>query len=431
MRLFIKGQEIATRSENLIEDQYVTDDILNSVPIVLVTGNTVPPEPEPEPDVVWLRQISNDLIADATLEYNVTRNSLTLHTITWNPIFENKYAARFYVSITPENVENVGNFATSAGNDQDPFRSFNETEYNNGFYISEINLFNAQQELNNVIDMNCYVDSQLDEETFNNMTFSTYYEISHNNRNDAEFDLLRMYYTIRNFFRTKQYKFFKTIKSSNSTEPQTFEGCLVKFERMNLIEMPGTIKLDMLVETEFTRNCWLVNISVPAETPFSFPDNFWCGAIDTMNPIDGVYDKVNGEIKSELIMTDNVTNNWALSSEDCPFYVDCEAIDEYSDRATIKAKKSITIQANRTLYISKLQRFFNAEYIDYNSGILYPQNKLYENSKTYNEGDTVAENGTLQIYCNDLDYETCNNLITEQASIQEVWYETTVTEVEV
>lgn len=426
MRLFIKGQEIATRSEDLVEDQYVTDDILNSVPIVLVTGNTVPPEPEPEPDEIWTKQISNDIIADATLEYNVTRNNLRIYNIVWNNVFENNYGSRYYIELVPQNIDtihiNTANFL--GGRTHSSFCNYLNDE---GFDI-----FNLQEHLvNNQHESSMYISGRLDEQAFYDLQFGSYYEFDHTNNGTPNLELLRRYVTIMNFYGVEQYKYYLTRKESGQDSPGTFEGCVVHFNRENLIDLPGIIHLYMSVTTSFDRTSWLLTMSNPYDNPGTLPDTFWLGSVDYLNTINGEYESVTGEIEVELLTTDQITNTWALNSEDCPFYIDC-AVDESSEVAFLKAKESITIPAGDGLYISNIPRVFNVDYESMLSGRLYLENNWDgNNTVTYNTGDIVSSTGALQIWSNGLDYETCNSLITEKASVSKVFYDYTIREREV
>lgn len=423
MRLFIRGQEIATRTENLIQDQDVTDEVLNSVPIVLVTANK---EPEPEPDVIWTRQISNDVIFDATLEYNVTRNTLRVCNIYWNEIFGNNYGSRYHIQLIPQNTNGI--YIDSAG--------FLGGRAHNSFcnYLNEegMEIFKLQEHLiNNHADGTLYISEPLNEETFNNLEFKTFYEFDHTNTGTPNLELLRKYVTIMNFYGVEQYKYYLTRKETEQDSPGTFEGCIAYFNRENLIDLPGIIHLYMSVKTSFDRNTWLLTMSNSYDNPGTLPNNFWLGAVDYLNTINGEYESVTGEISVELLTSDQVMNTWALNSEDCPFYVEC-GVDGSSEIAFLKAKEYMTIPSGEGLYLSNMPREFNVDWENLMSGKLYLEKNWEGNTTvTYNVGDVVSSTGTLQIWSNGLDYETCNNLITEKASISKVYYDNTIREREV
>ncbi len=423
MRLFIKGQEIATRTENLIQDQDVTDEVLNSVPIVLVTANR---EPEPEPDVIWTRQISNDVISDATLEYNVTRNTLRVCNIYWNEIFGNNYGSRYLIQLVPQNTNDIyiDNSTFIGGRSHHSFCNYLNDE--------GMEIFKLQEHLiNNYADNEFYVSEPLNEEVFNNLEFKTSYEFEHTNTGTSNLELLRKYVTIMNFYGVEQYKYYLTRKEVGQESPGTFEGCIVYFNRENLIDLPGIVELYMSVNTSSNRSAWLLTMSNSYDNPETLPNTFWLGSVDYLNTVNGEYDSVTGEIKVDLLTTNQIINTWALSSEDCPFYVDCDS-DGSSEKAFIKARESMTIPSGEGLYISNILREFNVDWENLMSGKLYLENNWDgANTVTYNTGDVVSSSGTLQIWSNGLDYETCNTLITEKASISKVFYDHTITEREV
>lgn len=420
MRLFIRGQEIATRTENLIQDQDVTDEVLNSVPIVLVTANKAP---EPEPDMILTRTISNDLVSSATLEYNKTQQKLKLRDISWNPIFENKYATFFEIHLYPTiNNEQFGvqTFMFSRGistNVFDPYQGDPQTE--------QLQLINAQEELNNCTE-SYEVYCSVSEEDFNNIECTTYASIDFSKT--AELEPVRKYLTFMQFFETTQYYLYRAVKTVEH-DWREFAGSVFTFVRENMVDMPGLILGRAFASDNFTRNHWIVDINRPYNDPLILPDYFIAGMLDMYNDVDGEQVVCNGPIISHECVFDTMLHEtYALSDSECPIKVSCKTEDWGIETAAMYANKSLALDGNG-LYISYLPVYLND---DSESAPLRNGPIVWCDSLThYNVDDLICSDGSVQIYTDGKDLEECNQKITQTAYVTRFFRSTLITEREV
>lgn len=419
MRLFIGGQEIATRTENLIQDQDVTDEVLNSVPIVLVTANKAP---EPEPDIILTRDISNDIISNATLEYNITKCSLKLRDISWSPIFEEKYASTFEIHLYPTiNGEQFGvqTFTFRRGRESYLFDSYRGDDYQS----EQLQLINAQEELNNCTE-SFEVHCEVSEEDFNNIVYNSYVSIDFSKT--AELEPIRKYLTFHEFFETTQYNFYRAEKTIDSNWRE-FAGSVFTFVRENLADMPGLIMGRLYATDSFDRGHWIVNIDRAYDDPFTLPDYFVSGMIEMYNDIDGEYPVCNGPIASHEYVFDNMLyETYALSDSNCPIKVSCKTEDWGIETAAMYATKVFALDGNG-LYLSYLPIYLN----DDSSPVRHNPIVWCDTLRQFSVDELVCSDGSVQIYTDGKDLEECNQKITQTAYVTRFFRSTLLTEREV
>lgn len=415
MRLFIKGQEIATRSENLIEDQYITDDILNSVPIVLVTENTVPPEPEPEPEVEWSREISTDFF-NAILKYRPNRNNLELTVLNYNEeefapsgysVFDMHHCINIY-----KDTEQVGQMftipssRTSSIQSYDGYSNLEQLKYdgeapefygsiggtNQGVYQGWINngLITTEEEFNNLIIEDYSVDLVRTENT----AITKQYRVLNNSYTLNFIDVEKIY-----------------LRTDPSKEFETRAGTVIWMVKNEGVENISLLDTSYYIEdTTQGYQSSIIRVSHKAGNPCILQDNFL------------YFVDVNGDLNDSTTVF-SISTAYNLSDESCPFEVVITQDPEWIDRGTIKIKDDSTFKLSDTcngLYASIIKSFVNPLENSTLEASFISGTSNYEYGKEFEPGEIICDHGYVQIWKDEsLTFEECEEYANNVSVIYE------------